>query len=59
MAFDTEEILDAHDGLFAVSREEWEQSPSSMKRCWNDRIGSWNGSRRFSPMRAAALPFIR
>ena len=21
------EILDAHDGIFAVSREEWEQSP--------------------------------
>ena len=26
MAFDTAD-LDAHDGIFAVSREEWEQSP--------------------------------
>ena len=25
-AFDTAD-LDAHDGIFAVSREEWEQSP--------------------------------
>ena len=26
MAFDTAD-LDAHDGIFAVSREEWEESP--------------------------------
>ena len=27
MAFDTDD-LDAHDGIFAVTREEWEESPA-------------------------------
>ena len=31
MAFDTAD-LDAHDGIFAVSREEWEQSPEFEER---------------------------
>ena len=31
MAFDTTD-LDAHDGIFAVSREEWEQSPEFEER---------------------------
>ena len=56
MAFDTAD-LDAHDGIFAVSREAWEQSPDF--QFWNDRIGSWNGNRRFFPMREIVLLFIR
>ena len=58
MAFDTAD-LDAHDGIFAVSREEWEQSPDFHEKFWNDRIGSWNGNRRFFPMREIVLLFIR
>ena len=51
MAFDTAD-LDAHDGIFAVTREEWEDSPSFDAQVWN-------GSRRFSTTRAIAMPFIR
>ena len=29
------------------------------KKFWNDRIGSWNGNRRFFPMREIVLLFIR
>ena len=32
MAFDTTDDLDAHDGIFAVTREEWEESPALMPR---------------------------
>ena len=60
MAFDTAD-LDAHDGIFAVSREEWEQSPDFTKKFWSTTASatSRNGSRRFSPTREIALLFIR
>ena len=32
---------------------------SFTKKFWNDRIGSWNGNRRFFPIREIVLLFIR
>ena len=59
MAFDTAD-LDAHDGIFAVSREEWEQSPAfHEKSAGTAGSAAGTGTGIFSPMRVTALPFIR
>ena len=45
MAFDTTD-LDAYDGIFAVTREEWEESPAFDEMCIRDRFqshGQWGG----------------
>ena len=43
MAFDTAD-LDAHDGIFAVSTEEWEQSPDSHEKVFKGTTGSAVGT---------------
>ncbi len=57
MAFDTYD-LDNHDGIFAVSREEWEQSPEFHDK-GSGRSIRRNESRLSSAIPPTALPFIR
>lgn len=58
MAFDTTD-LDAYDGIFAVTREEWEESPAFDAQVKERMDHQQERSRRSSITRATASLFIR